>query len=71
MIGRMHTKANLGKERSNQGLEPPSQEECRSFYQGVVDQLDVLGTDHVGFGAKHFPDNKLSVVGARPCSWVR
>ena len=51
--------------------QAPTKEEIREFYKGVVNQLDVLGRDHVGFGAKHFPAQRLSVVGARPCSWVR
>jgi uncharacterized protein (TIGR04168 family) len=35
----------------------------------VQDQLDLLGSAHVGYGHLDFPDLNLTVVGARPFSW--
>lgn len=35
----------------------------------VQQQLDLLGSTHVGYGYLDFPDLNLSVVGARPYSW--
>lgn len=35
----------------------------------VQQQLDLLGTDHVGYGKLDFPEYNLSVVGGRPFSW--
>ncbi|MDX2096951.1 MAG: TIGR04168 family protein [Leptolyngbyaceae cyanobacterium bins.59] len=35
----------------------------------VQQQLDLLGTTHVGYDKLEFPDWKLTVVGGRPFSW--
>lgn len=35
----------------------------------VQQQLDILGSNHVGYGSLDFPDLQLSVVGSRPFSW--
>jgi uncharacterized protein (TIGR04168 family) len=35
----------------------------------VQQQLDILGSSHVGYGSLDFPDLELSVVGSRPFSW--
>lgn len=35
----------------------------------VQQQLDILGSSHVGYGYVDFPDFQLSVVGSRPFSW--
>ncbi|ELS03066.1 Calcineurin-like phosphoesterase [Xenococcus sp. PCC 7305] len=35
----------------------------------VQQQLDILGSAHVGYGKLDFPDYNLSVVGGRPFSW--
>jgi uncharacterized protein (TIGR04168 family) len=35
----------------------------------VQQQLDILGTTHVGYGQLDFPEYNLSVVGGRPFSW--
>lgn len=35
----------------------------------VQQQLDLLGSTHVGYGRLDFPQYNLSVVGARPFSW--
>ena len=69
---RQHAKGGLGKERRKQGIVGDlSPEEIRKAYEGILDQLDVLGDSHVGYGAKHFADQNVSIVGARPFSWVR
>jgi uncharacterized protein (TIGR04168 family) len=41
----------------------------RSKEDRVQQQLDLLGTAHVGYGFLDFPEFGLSVVGARPFSW--
>lgn len=35
----------------------------------VQQQLDILGSNHVGYNSLDFPEFKLSVVGSRPFSW--
>jgi uncharacterized protein (TIGR04168 family) len=35
----------------------------------VQQQLDILGSNHVGYSSLDFPELKLSVVGSRPFSW--
>ena len=35
--------------------------------EGVEEQLDLLGDDHVGLSVASLPDLGLSVVGCRPC----
>lgn len=35
----------------------------------VRQQLDILGSAHIGYGKLDFPDYDLSVVGGRPFSW--
>ncbi|MBW4521267.1 MAG: TIGR04168 family protein [Scytolyngbya sp. HA4215-MV1] len=35
----------------------------------VQDQLDILGSSHVGYGKLDFPEFNLTVVGGRPFSW--
>lgn len=69
---RQHAKSTFRKDyiKYHKGAEP-DEAAVRKFYKGVVHQLDAFGADHVGFGAKHFPAQNISVVGARPCTWVR
>ena len=69
---RQHRKSNFRKDyiKYHNGAEPDAAA-IRKFYRGVIAQLDAFGTDHVGYGAKHFRAQNISVVGARPCSWVR
>ena len=35
----------------------------------VQEQIDLLGTDHIGYGCKEFDRWQLSIVGGRPFSW--
>ena len=42
--------------------------------EGVIQQLDILGKDHIGYSAKRFKaasGQAFSVVGARPFTDVR
>ena len=41
----------------------------RNVEDRVQQQLDLLGTNHVGYGKLDFPQFNLSVVGGRPFSW--
>jgi hypothetical protein len=41
------------------------------YSDGVQQQLDALGADHVGYGHKALPGTNISIVGARPFSKVR
>jgi uncharacterized protein (TIGR04168 family) len=41
----------------------------RNLEDRVQQQLDALGTDHVGYRHRDFPAQQLSIVGGRPFSW--
>ncbi|KAK9831584.1 hypothetical protein WJX74_001323 [Apatococcus lobatus] len=68
--GWQHSKSKFGRDYMQQhdGAQPDPAA-IHKHYKGVLDQLDAFGPDHIGYGAKHFAAQNLSVVGARPCSW--
>ena len=41
----------------------------RTLEDRVQEQLDLLGSDHVGYGTLNLPHLNLSIVGGRPFSW--
>jgi hypothetical protein len=67
------------QKHASPGSSPPSspsspqqqQQQAEVFSDRVQQQLDALGSDHVGYGHKELRGTNISVVGARPFSKVR
>jgi uncharacterized protein (TIGR04168 family) len=62
----------LGNHDAWHSATPWGRKKCpydRSREDRVQQQLDALGTNHVGYGKREIPEQQLSIVGGRPFSW--